>query len=360
MPPALDQQSRELLERITEDTVLYVADVRTDNQVLSFTLHHRGQPPAENCHVIIQFCCERLFLSPGGGMERPAATVIRPQSPALTGVDFPWIPLSSVDPSGHRVALVFPDNETATDAARQLSGIGERSLLIEQLRANLASGRQKNDGIIHGEHPRIGKYTTEFSMVFGQKPDAMPHVAGSQGRHADQGDWHMFYVVTSSTPQFAERYQLSPTQIQEIQRLQDEFMRTATPRTRDLIVRDTQAAIQNVLTLDQDSRLRRELWVCSNVEKFRNPRVLSELNASDEQRRSIADSWFRMSQRVAAAAPGTVNGPAERQQVFDEIQAILTPEQRAKFLTDLQDPGFLPIQLPGALAPAGTKDRWTA
>ncbi len=107
------------------------------------------------------------------------------------------------------------------------------------------------------------------------------------------------------------------------------------------------------MTRDQDERVRREVWLGWNVTKFRDPKRLAQLQISDKQQQQIDAIWKASQERIGnvqdpSASPKVpeefrpkrfaVEGPTEWQRVFDEIYAILTHEQRSKFLTEIQDP----------------------
>ncbi len=155
---ATQQTSQKFLQQIVERTVLYVSDVQAVGQILFFKVHRRGEEPPVNARLQIQSQFENTapFMLSG---PIDADTVVMPGVHA--SIALPLIPAE-----GSKVAVVFHDNETAIEAQKQLSSIGDRSLLLEQLRANLALGGQDDKSIVHGTHKVAGKYSVEFSMVF--------------------------------------------------------------------------------------------------------------------------------------------------------------------------------------------------
>ncbi|MEZ6055402.1 MAG: hypothetical protein R3C01_01735 [Planctomycetaceae bacterium] len=99
------------------------------------------------------------------GPAPDAKTVVSPTH-TLTwiGTGYPMIPMP-IGPEGHKVAFIFPDNDSAVVAARQLAAIGDQSVIDAQRRANSINGRPRDDGIIFGEHPAIGKFATLFRVL---------------------------------------------------------------------------------------------------------------------------------------------------------------------------------------------------
>lgn len=343
-----DWASSEQLLKLMENTV-FVSDVRSDGQVLDFTLKQRGDQNIAKAFLEIQFRCEKPMPFVWTGPAPDAATVVTPQHTVTwIGTGYPMIPLP-LAAEGHKVAFIFPDNDSAVLAAKQLAAIGDQSLLDSQRRANSIDGRLQDDGIIFGEHAAIGKYTTHFRVLLQKDVPSEQAGHGIQRPQFVGVNWRPLYLAVVTHPNLAKRYSLSESQQQEIRTLFDDFVRTATVDTHDDLLTVTQAKVQDILTREQVENLQRDIWVGWNVTKFLGEKILDQLQLSDEQQKRIDAIWLESRERHGpfqepAASPGltaerlAVAGPTEWQRVFDEIFAILAFEQRAKFLREIQDP----------------------
>lgn len=333
------------VQHIIERTILHVTDVRAAGQVLYFKLHRRGDEPPVNARLKIQSHYEKPVEFVWSG---PIGADIDVMPGGVAEIALPLIPAQ-----GTKVALLFPDDETALVAARQLSSIGDRSLLLEQQQANLGTGEQKRDGIIHGVHPTGGRYSIEFSIVFDSTTASSLNISDVQRPQFTGVNWRPMYLANATHHHTAKRHALSESQEQEIRKLFDEFTRTATVETHDQLLKLTQAKIQEVLTREQDEAVRREIWLGWNVTKFRDPKRLAQLQISDKQQQQIDAIWQALERQTGqiqdpSSSPNipeffrphrfAVEGPAQWQRVFDEIFAILTIQQRGMFLSEIQDP----------------------
>ncbi len=336
------------VQHIIERTILYVTDVRAAGQVLYFKLHRRGDEPPVNARLKIESHYEKPepFVWTG-----PIGADIDVMPGGAAKISLPLIPTD-----GTKVALIFLDDETAISAAKQLSSIGDRSLLLEQ-QANLGTGGQKREGVIHGVHPKGGRYAIQFSMVFDSTPSLSLSTSNTQ--HGTQRpqftgvNWRPMYLAIVTHLHTAKRHSLTDSQQQEITKLFDEFVRTATVETHDELLKLTQAKVEAVLTREQDEAVRREIWLGWNVTKFRDPKRLAQLQISDKQKQHIDAIWKALELQTGqiqdpSSSPNipeffrthrfAVEGPEQWQRVFDEIYAILTNQQRSKFLSEIQDP----------------------
>lgn len=332
------------VQQIIERTNLYVTDVRVAGQVLYFKLHRRGDEPPVNARLKIQSHYQKPVPFAWSGFA--ADIGVMPEG--VAEISLPLIPAQ-----GTEVALLFPDNETALAAAEQLSSIGGRSLLLEQQQANLGTGEQKRDGIIHGVHPTGGRYSIEFSMVFDSTTASSLNISNIQRPQFTGVHWRPMYLAIATHHHTAKRHSLSESQEQEIRTLFDEFVRIATVETHDEILKLTQAKIEALLTREQDEAVRREIWLGWNVTKFRDPKRLAQLQISDKQQQQIDAIWQALERQTGqiqdpSSQPNipeffrprrfAVEGPEQWQRVFDEIFASLTIQQRGKFLSEIQDP----------------------
>lgn len=338
--------------KLMEDAI-FITDVRAEGQVLYFTLNQRNFPEGALGVLQVQFLCEEAMPFTWTGPGPDAKTVLLPQhSVAFVGTGSPLIalPLAS---QGYKVAFIFPDNDSAAVAAMQLASCGDVSLLAAQRRANSKNGGQEDKGIIFGNHPSIGKFKTAFRILVRKNgaPEQPGH--GIQRPRFVGVNWRPLYFAIATHHHTAKRHALSESLEQEIRKLFDEFVRTATIETHEQLLKLTQAKIQEVLTREQDEAVRREIWLGWNVTKFRDPKRLAELQISDEQQQRIDAIWRASQERIGplqerSAMAGiptaftpeqlAVEGPSEWQRVFDEIYAILADEQRSKFLREIQDP----------------------
>lgn len=336
------------------EQAIFVTDVQAAGQVLYFTLNQRKFPEGALGLLEIQFRCDKPMPLVWTGPAPDAATVLSPKHTVewLGIANLPMVPLP-IGPEGHKVAFIFPDDDSAVVAAKQLAAIGDQSLLDAQRRANAIDGRLRDDGIIFGEHTTIGKFTTHFRVLVRNNvpPEQPGH--GMQRPQFIGVNWRPLYLAVVTHPTVATRYSLTETQQQEIKKQFDEFVRTSTFETHDDLLKLTQATVQEVLTPAQDENVRREIWLRWNVTKFRDAKILFQLNITDEQQQQINAIWQASQERIGpfqdppaiaglstAFTPErlTVEGPTESQRVFDEIYAILTIRQRSKFLSEIQDP----------------------
>lgn len=353
--------------KLMEDAI-FITDVRAEGQVLYFTLNQRNFPEGALGVLQVQFLCEEAMPFTWTGPGPDAKTVLLPQhSVAFVGTGSPLIalPLTS---QGYKVAFIFPDNDSAAVAAMQLASCGDVSLLAAQRRANSKNGGQEDHGIIFGNHPSIGKFKTAFRILVRKNGSPEQPGHGIQRPQFVGVNWRPLYLAIATHHHTAKRHALSESQEQEIKKLFDEFVRTATLETHDELLKLAQAKIQEVLTREQDENVRSEIWLGWNVTKFRDPKRLAELQISDEQQQRIDAIWRASQERIGplqerSAMAGiptaftpeqlAVEGPSEWQRVFDEIYAILADEQRSKFLREIQDPivdGLLTDPLQRALA----------
>ncbi|MCA8987876.1 MAG: serine/threonine protein kinase [Planctomycetaceae bacterium] len=341
MPPAesaiTQQATQKLLQQIVERTILYVTDVRAVGQVLYFTLHQRNPPKDALGLLEIQLHCEKPMPFLWTGPAPDAATVVSPQHtlPSI-GTGFPLIPLPFAA-EGHKVAFIFPDNDSAVVAGKQLAAIGDQSLLDAQRRVNSIEGRLHDDGIIFGEHAAIGRYTTEFRLL--TQMDPAPSVNHQLSRFMP-ATWLDMYVSILTNPISAKRYQLMEAQQQQVLKLHSEFKMKATPTNRHELTIGTQIAIQNVLTPEQDQQVQRDIFVAWNINKFRDAKILDQLHVNDAQRNQIDSLWKAMSQKTQKSVVGEVDIAAERQRLFDEILGLLTREQQQQFVRVHQERVF--------------------
>lgn len=337
-------KSSQDVQHIIERTILYVTEVRAVGQVLYFKLHRRGDEPPVNARLKIESLYEKPVPFVWSG---PIDADIDVMPGGVSEISLPLIPTH-----GTKVAVVFLDDQTAISAAKQLSSIGDRSLLLEQ-QANLGTGGQKRDGVIHGVHPKGGRYSIEFSIVFDSTTASSINNSGIQRPQFTSVNWRPMYLAIATHLHTAKRHSLTESQQQEIRKLFDEFVRTATVETHDELLELTQAKMEAVLTREQDESVRREIWLGWNTAKFRDPKRLAQLQISDEQQRQIDAIWQALELQTGAiqdpsASPNlpepfrprrfAVEGPEQWQRVFDEAYAILTNQQRSKFLSEIQDP----------------------
>ncbi|MEZ6057430.1 MAG: hypothetical protein R3C01_12080 [Planctomycetaceae bacterium] len=143
-------KSSQDVQHSIERTILYVTDVRAAGQVLYFKLHRRGDVPPVNARLKIKSHDEKPVPFVWSG---PIGADIDVMPGGVAEISLPLIPTD-----GTKVAVIFLDDETAISAAKQLSSIGDRSLRLEQ-HANLGTGGQKRGGVIHGVHPKGGRYS---------------------------------------------------------------------------------------------------------------------------------------------------------------------------------------------------------
>lgn len=335
------------------EKAIYATDVRSEGQVLYFTLKQRKLPEGVFGLLEIQFHCEKPMPLVWTGPAPDVATVVSPtHTVTWVGTGYPMIPLP-LAPEGHKVAFIFPDNESAVVAAKQLTAIGDQSLLDAQRRANSIDGRLRDDGIIFGEHAAIGKFTSHFRVHVRKNvtPDQPGH--GIQRPQFIGVNWRPLYLAVVTHHHTAERHSLTESQEREVRKLFDEFVRTATVETHDDVQKLTQAKIEAVLTREQNEKVRREIWLGWNVSKFRDPKIMFQLQFSDTQQQQVDAVWKALELQTGpiqdpSSSPNipeffrphrfAVEGPTQWQRVFDEIFAILTIQQRAIFLREIQDP----------------------
>lgn len=349
IPVVPENQQIKLLEQ-----AFGVSDVRTDGRVMFFTLRPRQLHEGVLGLLEIQFRCEKPMPLTWRGPAPDAATVLSPEDKVnWLGIgNLPLIPLP-IAQEGHKVAFIFPDNDSAVVAAKQLAAIGDQSLIDAQHRANSIDGRPRDDGIIFGEHAAIGKYTTHFRVLIRNSVPPKQPGHGVQRPQFTGVNWRPMYLAIATHHHTAKRHSLSESQELEIRKLFDEFTRTATVETHDQLLKLTQAKIQEVLTREQDVAVRREIWLGWNVTKFRDPKRLAQLQISDKQQQQIDAIWQALERQTGqiqdpSSSPNipeffrphrfAVEGPEQWQRVFDEIFAILTIQQRGEFLSEIQDP----------------------
>lgn len=338
--------------KLMEDAI-FVTDVRAEGQVLYFTLNQRNFPEGALGVLQVQFLCEEAMPFTWTGPGPDAKTVLLPQhSVAFVGTGSPLIalPLAS---QGYKVAFIFPDNDSAAVAAMQLASCGDISLLAAQRRANSKNGGQEDKGIIFGNHPSIGKFKTAFRILVRENGSPEQPGHGIQRPQFVGVNWRPLYLAIATHHHTAKRHALSESQEQEIRKLFDEFVRTATIETHDELLELTQAKIQEVLTREQDVAVRREIWLGWNVTKFRDPKIMLQLQISSKQQQQIDAIWQALERQTGQiqdpSSPTNipeffrlhrfaVEGPEQWQRVFDEIFAILTIQQRGEFLSEIQDP----------------------
>lgn len=332
---------------------IFITNVRSDGQVLYFTLKQRNFPEGALGLFEIQFHCEKPMPFAWTGPGPDAATVVSPtHTVTWNGTGYQMIPLP-IAAEGHKVAFIFPDNDSAVVAAKQLAAIGDQSLLDAQRRANSIDGRLRDDGIIFGEHATIGNYTTHFRLLVRKNVPPEHPGRGIQRPQFNAVNWRPLYLAVATHPTAAKQYSLTEPQQQEVKKRFDEFVRNATVETHDDLLKLTQATVQDVLTREQDQNVRRDIWIRWNVTKFRDTKRLLQLQVSEEQQKQIDAIWQASQERIGpfqepVALPGfsttfspehlAVESPAESRRVFDEIFAILTVMQRSKFLREIQDP----------------------
>lgn len=349
IPVVPEDQQIKLLEQ-----AVGVSDVRTDGRVMFFTLRPRQLPEGVLGLLEIQFRCEKPMPLTWRGPAPDAATVLSPEDKVnWLGIgNLPLIPLP-IAQEGHKVAFIFPDNDSAVVAAKQLAAIGDQSLIDAQHRANSIDGRPRDDGIIFGEHAAIGKYTTHFRVLIRNSVPPKQPGHGVQRPQFTGVNWRPMYLAIATHHHTAKRHALTESQEQEIRKLFDEFVRTATIETHEQLLKLTQAKIQEVLTREQDVAVRREIWLGWNVTKFRDAKRLAQLQISDKQQQQIDEIWQALERQTGqiqdpSSSPNipeffrphrfAVEGPEQWQRVFDEIFAILTIQQRGEFLSEIQDP----------------------
>ncbi len=228
------------------ENAIFITDVRSNGRVLYFTLNQRKLPEGTLGLLEIQFRCEKAMPFVWTGPGPDAVTVVSPtHTVTWIGTGYPMIPLP-ITAEGHKVAFIFPDNDSAVVAAKQLATIGDQSLIDAQHRANSIDGRPRDDGIIFGEHAAIGKYTTHFRVLVRNSvpPEQPGH--GIQRPQFIGVNWRPLYLAIITHPHTAKRHSLTESQQQEIKKLFDEFVRTATLETHDELLKLTQAKIRAV------------------------------------------------------------------------------------------------------------------
>lgn len=154
------------------ETDFRVSNIHTEEHLLKFTLTQIG-PQIADAYLEIQFHCGRAAVLPERGAQSLDEVYIAPSNRA-GWTDQPhdrWVSLP-LAPKGQVIALVFPDKATAVAAARQLLNTAGHGLLEAQAKANSLFVDPRNDGIIHGEHPLIGLFRTEFRVVSSANRDS--------------------------------------------------------------------------------------------------------------------------------------------------------------------------------------------
>ncbi len=210
-PPVSIDQKIEKLEK-----AIFVNDVRTNGRLLYFTLNQRKLPDGLLGLLEIQFCCEKAMEFVWTGPAPDAKTVVSPtHTVTWIGTGYPMIPLP-IAPEGQKVAFIFPDNDSAVVAAKQLVAIGDQSLIDAQRRANSVDGRPRDDGIIFGEQAAIGKYTTHFRVLIRNSVPPEQPGRGIQRPQFTGVNWRPMYLAIATHHHTAKRYSLTESQEQDI------------------------------------------------------------------------------------------------------------------------------------------------
>jgi hypothetical protein len=147
------------------ETDFRVSKIHTEEHLLKFTLTQTG-PQIADAYLEVQFHCGKATVLPERGAHSLDEVYIAPSS-RVGWTDQPhdrWVSLP-LAPEGQVIALAFPDKAAAVAAARQLLNTADHGLLEAQAKANSLFVDPRNDGIIHGEHPLIGLFRTEFRVV---------------------------------------------------------------------------------------------------------------------------------------------------------------------------------------------------
>ncbi len=344
------------ISNIADPVDFRVSNIRTEEHLLKFTLSQTG-PPVTDAFLEIQFNCDKAAVLPERGAHSLDEFYLTPQHTVLwlgTPFEERFVELPIKD-GGRTIVFAFPDSASATKAARQLKSIGDQQLLESQDKANSIPIGLQNDGVIFGDHPEIGHFRTDFRLLFRSlAPNASSGQIPPQRIHSEP-DWQKLYIVQAMSPQSQLRLALTEQQKQEIGKLNAEFMKSATPLTQHEWEPRTQAAMQDVLTLQQDQQLRHSIWLMLNVAKFRGSKVQEALNLTKDQRSQVAKVWDELGMQIgkirdAREASGQarpkwgegigVDSMAIHQKVFDDILKILTAEQKRKFFSELQNPVF--------------------
>ena len=153
-------------------------------------------------------------------------------------------------------------------------------------------------------------------------------------------NWRQVYLGKAMETRFARQHQLTEEQQQRMHAILQNFLRTATPATRSLDEHRAQSDIQNLLTVDQDWLLRREIWIAMNATRLRVSMTHEQLGLNSEQRRQIEDIWKKFESEVQQNGGRRADGTDTYELIFDEIFEVLTAEQRRLFLFKFQDPIF--------------------
>ncbi|MFO1043009.1 MAG: protein kinase [Planctomycetaceae bacterium] len=358
--PNVDQQLSNIEKSV------YVTNVRSDGQVLYFTLNQRNAPKGVAAFLEVQFHCEKPMPFVWTGPGPDAATVVRPthtvtwngsgKQPIQLGIPIDRLIPLPIAANEHKVAFIFPDKDSAVVAAKQLAAIGDQSLLDAQRRANSIEGRLRDDGIIFGDHPAIGRFTTHFRVLMQTSAPPDLGLAGTPRPAAARDlvgppnvqmalafptiNWRQLYIGRAGEPQLAKSHQITEEQLQRILEITQTFLREATPATREAEEKRAQSAVQALLTVDQDRLLRREIWVAINATRLRVPTTHKQLGLNSDQRKQIDEIWNKFVEEVRQNRGMRADGSDSYEQIFDDTFEVLTPEQRRLYFFKLQDPVF--------------------
>jgi len=366
--PDADQQLSNIEKSV------YVTNVRADGQVLYFTLNQRNAPKGVAAFLEVLFHCEKPMPFVWTGPGPDAATVVSPtHTMTWNGTGHPPVQLPPridrlialpIAANEHKVALIFPDKDSAVVAAKQLAAIGDQSLLDAQRRANSIGGTLRDNGIIFADHPAIGRFTTHFRVLIRTSvpPDrgltGIPRLAAKdlvgppnvQMQLAFPAiNWRQLYIGRAGEPQLAKSHQISDEQLQRILEITQSFLREATPTTRADEEKRAQSAVQALLTVDQDRLLRREIWVAINATRLRVPPTHEQLGLNSDQRKQIDEIWNKFEEEVRQNRGLRADGSDSYEQIFDDTFEVLTSEQRRLYFFKLQDPVFHSGDLPGSI-----------
>ncbi len=389
------------------ENAIFVTDVRSNGQVLYFKLNHRKIPEGALGLLEVQFRCEKAMPSIWTGPTPDAATVVSPtHTVTWIGTGYPMIPLP-IGPEGHKVAFIFPDNDSAVVAAKQLAAIGDQSLIDTQRRANAIAGRPRDDGIIFGEHAAIGKYTSHFRVLYQVGPAPSLNLSGSQlpklypfpntfqktvpdswfrrdpfkelSKSPENPVAHIRMSLELAAWEPAQReleltmeQQVAIAAINIMSMPTDPFgiVSEATERARERVA--------TILTREQQTRLDQLVWQRLVFEAFETPTMQSQLELAKEQKQGIRQAFVDHKQRTLqydaalaevrqsgmadaadialAGKDREVLGLASLKQAWDAVYLLLTEKQREKF-NSLRGPLVRHTQQTTVQDPLGTMSR---